>query len=102
MATSRASCPGTTWPKSLAFRVLAVRTFTAELRDAPGELRGYVSAVVAVLRVDPTMASLAFAVVAEGEHEDTAVFAGGRGFLTYWVPPGGDVVVLLRLVWAAG
>lgn len=54
---------------------------------------------MAVLRVDPTVASLAFSVVAEGGDEYTAVFAGGRGFLTYWVPPGGDVIVLLRLVW---
>jgi hypothetical protein len=84
----------------LAFRVLAVTRFAAELRDAPGELRGYISAVAAVLWVDPTMASLAFLVVAESEDEYTVVFAGGRGFLTYWVPPGGDVVVLLRLVWA--
>jgi hypothetical protein len=53
----------------LAFRVLAVTRFAAELRDAPGELRGYISAVAAVLRVDPTMASLAFLVVAESEDE---------------------------------
>ena len=84
----------------MAYRVLAVGRFAAELRNAPGELRGYVSAVVAVLRVNPTMASLAFAVVAGSEDEYTAVFANGRGFLTYWVPSGGDVVVLLRLVWA--
>ena len=84
----------------MAFRVFAVSRFAAELRDAPGELRGYVSAVVAVLRVDPTMASLAFSVVAEEEDEYTAVFAHGRGFLTYWVPAEGRVVVLLRLVWA--
>jgi hypothetical protein len=84
----------------LAYRVLAVGRFAAELGNAPGELRGYVSAVVAVFRVNPTMASLAFAVVAGSEDEYTAVFANGRGFLTYWVPSGGDVVVLLRLVWA--
>jgi hypothetical protein len=54
---------------------------------------------VAVLRVDPTMASLAFPVVGEGEEELTAIFANGRGFLTYWVPRGRDLVVLLRLVW---
>jgi hypothetical protein len=83
----------------LAFRILTVGRFAAELHDAPGELRGYVSAVVAVLRVDPTMASVAFSVLAEGSDEYTAVFVAGRGFLTYWVPPGGDVVVLLRLVW---
>jgi hypothetical protein len=86
----------------LAFRVLAVGPFAAQLRDAPGELRGYVSAVVAVLRVDPTTSSVAFPVVAQGEDEYTAIFAGGRGFLTYWVPPGGDVVVVLRLVRVTG
>jgi hypothetical protein len=63
--------------------------------DSPGELRGYVGAVVAVLRVDPTTSSLAFSVVAEGEDEYTAVFAGGRGFLRYRVPAGSHVVVLL-------
>ena len=84
----------------MAFRVLAVDRFAAELYDSPGELRGYVGAVVAVLRVDPTTSSLAFSVVAEGKDEYTAVFAGGRGFLRYWVPAGSHVVVLLRLVWA--
>jgi hypothetical protein len=33
------------------------------------------------------------------EDEHTAIFAGGRGFLTYRVPRGRDLVVLLRLVW---
>ena len=55
--------------------------------------------MVAVLRVDPAVASFAFAVVAEGEDEYTAIFANGRGFLTYWLPPRTDVVVLLRLLW---
>ncbi len=55
---------------------------------------------MAALRVDPTMASLAFLVVAEGGDEYTVVFANGRSFLIYWVPSGGDVVVLLRLVWS--
>jgi hypothetical protein len=36
---------------------------------------------------------------AEGQDEYTAVFANGRGFLTYRVPAGGELVVLLRLVW---
>jgi hypothetical protein len=84
----------------LTFRILAVELFAAELRNCPGELQGYVGAVVAMLRVDPTTSSLACSVVAEGEDEYTAVFAEGRGFLRYWVPAGGDVVVLLRLVWA--
>jgi hypothetical protein len=45
------------------------------------------------------MASVAFSVVEEGEEELTAIFANGRGFLTYWLPQGRDLVVLLRLVW---
>ena len=82
----------------MAYRVRALDRFAAELRNSPGELRGYVGAVVAVLRVDPIASSLSVSVVAEGDDEYTAVFADGRGFLRYWVPAGGDVVVLLRLV----
>ena len=84
----------------MAYRVLAVSSFAAELRDAPGELRGYVSAVVAVLRVDPTMASVAFSVVEERRRAHGDLLANGRGFLTYWAPRGRGMVVLLRLVWA--
>jgi hypothetical protein len=98
---SPASFPGTTWRPSLTYRVVATTRFAVELRNAPGELRGYASAVVAVLRVDPTIASLAFSVIRHAEDERTVIFAGGRGFLTYWLPPGRDVVVLLRLIWAA-
>jgi hypothetical protein len=47
---------------------------------------GLVSAVAAVLRVDPTVASAAFDVVWSGEEEYTAIFAHGRSFLIYWVP----------------
>jgi hypothetical protein len=64
----------------LASRILAVGRFAAELRDAPGELRGYVKAVVAVLRVDPAMAGLAFAVVEGGEEEYTASSRTAAGF----------------------
>ena len=94
-----APSPGTTWQTSLACRVIATARFVDQLRNAPGELRGYVSAVAAVLRVEPTVASAAFTVVNDGE-EYTAVFAHGRGFLVYWVPAGHDVVLLEWLVWA--
>jgi hypothetical protein len=82
----------------LAYRVIATARFADQLRNAPGELRGYVSAMSAVLRVEPTMASAAFSVVSHGE-EHTAIFAHGRGFLTYWVPSGRDLVLLEWLVW---
>jgi hypothetical protein len=61
---------------------------------------GLVSAVAAVLRVDPTVASTAFDVVRSGEEEYTAIFAHGRGFLIYWVPAGHELVLLEWLVWA--
>ena len=54
---------------------------------------------MAVLRVDPTVASLAFSVVEGSDDEHTAIFANGRGLLTYWVPRDRDLVVLLRLIW---
>jgi hypothetical protein len=53
---------------------------------------------VAVLRVNPTASTVAFAPSRDGD-EYTVVFANGRGFLTYWLPAGRDIVVLLRLVW---
>ncbi|HEY2957275.1 MAG TPA: hypothetical protein VGM21_03560 [Actinomycetota bacterium] len=82
----------------MAYRVVATSHFAEQARNAPGELLGYVSAVVAVLRVDPTLSTVAFATVRDGD-EYTAVFARGREFLTYWLPTGREVVVLLRLVW---
>jgi hypothetical protein len=90
---------GTTWQPNLAFRVIATERFANQLRNAPGELAGYVSAVTAVLRVDPTVASAAFDVVRSGE-EYTAISARGRGYLIYWVPAGHDHVLLEWLVWA--
>jgi hypothetical protein len=83
----------------LAFEVIATDRFAKQLRNAPGELAGYVSAVTAVLRVDPTVASAAFDVVRSDE-EYTALFAHGRGFLIYWVPASHDLVLLEWLVWA--
>lgn len=83
----------------MAFEVIATERFATQLRNAPGELAGYVSAVIAILRVDPMVASAAFDVV-RSDDEYTAIFAHGRGFLIYWVPAGRDLVLLERLVWA--
>ena len=84
----------------MAFDVIATGRFANQLRNAPGELTGYVSAVAAVLRVNPTVASAALDVVRSGEEEYTAIFAHGRGFLIYWVPAGRKLVLLEWLVWA--
>jgi hypothetical protein len=44
----------------LTYRVLTARKVREQLKDAPPELRGYVDDVVALLRVEPTAASVAF------------------------------------------
>ncbi len=54
--------------------------------------------IVAVLRVDPTTASAAFHARAVNDAH-VAVFAGGHGFLSYWVLEHDEVVVLLELTW---
>jgi hypothetical protein len=87
-------------PQSLAYRVVAQQAVRAQLHDAPAELQGYIAGVVAVLRVDPVAVSAAF----ETRYDDdvrTALFAGGRGFLTYWVIERRRAVILLNVTWAA-
>ncbi len=83
---------------SLVYRVVAARAVREQLRGAPPQLQGYVAGIVAVLRVDPTTASAAFHARAVNDAH-VAVFAGGRGFLSYWVLEVDEVVVLLDLTW---
>jgi hypothetical protein len=82
----------------LAYRVLAAPKVRAHLRDAPLELRGYLDGVISFLRVDPTAASVAFAIVG-GSDFKTIIFGEGRGFLDYQVFEEQRVVVLVDLVW---
>jgi hypothetical protein len=82
----------------VVYRVVAAGAVRDQLRGAPPQLQGYVAGIVAVLRVDPTAASAAF----DAQCVDdacVAVFAGGRGFLTYWTLEDQQVVVLLDLTW---
>jgi hypothetical protein len=78
--------------------VLAARKVREQLEDAPPELRGYVDGIVAVLRVDPAAASVAFVLVGGSEYK-TIVFGEGRGFLDYHVFAEQRVVVLVDLIW---
>jgi hypothetical protein len=83
----------------LAYRVVAQPAVREQLNEAPAELQGYVAGVVAVLRVDPVAVSAAF----ETRFDDdlrTALFAGGRGFLNYWVIERRHAVILLSVTWA--
>jgi len=82
----------------LAYRIVATQAVGEQLRGAPPQLQGYVAGIVAVLRVDPTTASAAFHARVVDDAR-VAVFAGGRGFLSYWVLQDDKVVVLLDLTW---
>jgi hypothetical protein len=65
----------------LTYRVLAGRKVRDQLEDAPPELRGYVDAVVAFLRVDPAAASVAIVLVGGTDYK-TIVFGEGEGLST--------------------
>jgi hypothetical protein len=82
----------------LTYRVLATQAVRDQLRDAPPGLQGYVAGVVAVLRVDPVAVSAAFETRTD-EDARTALLAGGRGFLNYWVVERAKVVILLNVTW---
>ncbi len=82
----------------MAYRIVATQAVGEQLRGAPPQLQGYVAGIVAVLRVDPTTASAAFHARVVDDAR-VAVFAGGRGFLSYWVLQDDKVVVLLDLTW---
>jgi hypothetical protein len=62
-------------------------------------LVGLVAGIIAVLRVDPTQASMSFQLRRLGDAW-TVMFGAGRGFLTYWVVETEQIVVLLELAWA--
>jgi len=82
----------------LAYRVIARPAFRDQLRNAPPVLQGYVAGAVALLRVDPLSASVAFTIINEGDFR-TLVFPGGRGFLRYEVVQEDQIVFLVHLTW---
>jgi hypothetical protein len=70
------------------------------LRGAPPLLAGSVAGIVAVLRVDPTEASMIFRRRRLGDGGWIVTFGAAGGLLTYWVLPAERLVVLLDLAWA--
>ena len=64
-------------------------------------LVGLVAGVTAVLRVDPTQASMSFQLrrIEDSDAAWTVTFGAGRGFLTYWVVRTERIVVVLELTW---
>ena len=80
------------------YQVLVTRRVRQQLRDAPPTLVGSVAGIIAVLRVDPTEASMIFRIRRLGDTGWTVTFgAAARGSLTYWVVQAEQLVVLLDL-----
>jgi hypothetical protein len=69
-------------------------------RDAPPLLAGSVAGIIAVLRVDPTEASMIFRRRRLADTAWTVTFGTAHGLLTYWVLEPERIVVLLDLTWA--
>ena len=81
------------------YQVLVTQRVRQQLRDAPPPLVGSVAGIIAVLRVDPTEASMIFRIRRLGDGGWTVTFGAARGLLTYWVVQAERMVVLLDLSW---
>ena len=83
-----------------AYQVFLTRGLHQRFRGAPPLLAGSVAGIVAVLRVDPTEASMIFRRRRLGDGGWTVTFGAAQGSLTYWVLQAERIVVLLDLTWA--
>ena len=83
------------------YQVLVTQRVHQQLRGAPPPLAGSVAGIVAVLRVDPTEASMIFRRRRLGDAGWTVSFGAAGGLLTYWVLQAEQIMVLVDLTWAA-
>ena len=79
------------------YQVLVTQRVRQQLRHAPPTLVGSVAGIIAVLRVDPTEASMIFRRRRLDDGGWTVSFGAARGSLTYWVVQAEQLVVLLDL-----
>jgi len=82
------------------YRVLVTQLVHRRLRGPPPRLAGSVAGIIAVLRVDPTEASMIFHRRRLADAGWTVTFGAAHGLLTYWVLEPERIVVLLDLTWA--
>jgi hypothetical protein len=82
------------------YQVFVTQQVHRRLRGAPPLLAGSVAGIVAVLRVDPTEASMIFRRRRLGDAGWTVSFGAAQGRLAYWVLQPERMVVLLDLTWA--
>jgi hypothetical protein len=83
-----------------AYQVFLTRGVHQRLRGAPPLLAGSVAGIIAVLRVDPTEASMIFRRRRLDDGGWVVTFGAAGGLLTYWVLPAEQIVVLLDLTWS--
>ena len=81
------------------YHILVTQRVHQRLRDAPPLLAGSVAGIIAVLRVDPTEASMIFRRRRLGDAGWRVTFGAAQGLLTYWVVQTERIVVLLDLTW---
>jgi hypothetical protein len=81
------------------YQVVVTQWVHRRLRDAPPLVAGSVAGVIAVLRVDPTEASMIFRRRRLGDAGWTVSFGAAGGSLTYWVLQSEQIVALLDLTW---
>jgi hypothetical protein len=82
------------------YQILVTHRVRQRLGDAPPFLVGYVAGIIAVLRVDPTQASMIFRRHRLGDVGWTIAFGAAQGLLTYGLVQPQQLVVLLDLRWA--
>jgi hypothetical protein len=82
------------------YQVLVTQRARQQLRQAPPLLAGSVAGMIAVLRVDPTEASMIFRRRRLGDAGRVVSFGAAGGLLTYWVLQPERTVVLLDLTWS--
>jgi hypothetical protein len=82
------------------YQVLVTQRVHRRLRGAPPLLAGSVAGIVAVLRVDPTEASMIFRRRRLGDAGWMVSIGAAQGLLTYWVLQAERIVVLLDLTWS--
>jgi hypothetical protein len=82
------------------YQVFVTQQVHRRLRGAPPLLAGSVAGIVAVLRVDPTEASMIFRRRRLGDAGWTVSFGAAQGRLAFWVLQPERMVVLLDLTWA--
>jgi hypothetical protein len=82
------------------YQVLVTHRVRRRLGDAPPFLVGYVAGIIAVLRVDPTQASMISRRRRLGDVGWTVAFGAAQGLLTYGLVQPEQLVVLLDLRWA--